>query len=107
MNGSRRNSIIHSKPKSVLPKNDEEVKYKDRESEKEEVMHITKEKKPKKKIKKIIIQESESDSETEEDEPQPQPQKQTRDFKSARNKKSVIKVHDNIKTNYNPNNYFV
>jgi hypothetical protein len=57
----------------------------------------------KKKKKKTIIIQSESDDDSEDDEEPPRPKKQ-REFKSARNKKSVIKVHGEP---FNPNNFFV
>lgn len=60
----------------------------------------------KKKKKKTIIIESDSDDNSDnndsDDEP-PRPKKQ-REFKSARNKKSVIKVHGE---KFNPDNFFV
>lgn len=60
----------------------------------------------KKKKKKTIIIESDSDDnsgDNDSDDEPPRPKKQ-REFKSARNKKSVIKVHGE---KFNPNNFFV
>ena len=57
----------------------------------------------KKKKKKTIIIQSESDDDSDEEEEPPRPKKQ-REFKSARNKKSIIKVHGEP---FNPNNFFV
>jgi len=92
--------------KKELPKKD--IKYKEKENseeEEEEIIYLSKKSKPKKKIKKIIIQESESETESEQEEIIKKP---VRNFKSARNKKSVIKVHQpSQEYNYNPNNFFV
>ena len=60
----------------------------------------------KKKTKTIIIQsESDNDSEDDNEEEEIKPKASQRSFKSARNKKSVIKVHGD-KT-FNPDNFFV
>jgi len=91
--------------KKELPKKD--IKYKEKEnSEEEEIIYLSKKSKPKKKIKKIVIQESESETESEQEEEIIK--KPVRNFKSAQNKKSVIKVHQpSQEYNYNPNNFFV
>jgi len=91
--------------KKELPKKD--IKYKEKENseeEEEEIIYLSKKSKPKKKIKKIVIQESESETESEQEEIIKKP---VRNFKSAQNKKSVIKVHQPEVYNYNPNNFFV
>lgn len=114
--------------KQYLPKNDKDIKE-DSEQE-EEIIYIKKDK-PKKKVKKIIIHQSssESDSSSEEDTRKAYALalasgtayhddqiklKTNREFKSARNKKSIVKVHDNNDNNkqpvnhtFNPNNFFV
>lgn len=94
--------------KKELPKKD--IKYKEKENseeEEEEIIYLSKKSKPKKKIKKIIIQESESETESE-SEQEEIIKKPVRNFKSAQNKKSVIKVHQpSQEYNYNPNNFFV
>lgn len=97
--------------KKILPKTNKEIVENSDVSE-AEIIHVRKEKKSKKKIKKIVIEESESETETEsESEIEEKPKKNSRDFKSMRNKKSVITVHEKPKTiynpNYNSNNFFV
>jgi hypothetical protein len=58
----------------------------------------------KKKKKKTIIIQSESDDDSDDDDDEPPRPKKQREFKSARNKKTVIKVHGE---KFNPDNFFV
>lgn len=94
--------------KKELPKKDIKYKEDSNSEEEEEVIYLSKKSKPKKKIKKIVIQESDTETETESEPEEEQiTKKPTRNFKSARNKKSVIQVHQPQEYNYNPNNFFV
>ena len=68
----------------------------DEEVVEEEVVIIEKKRKPRKTVKRIIVEESESETETDHESPDnsPEPPKiQEKKMKSQRNKKSVIKVH--------------
>ena len=95
-----------SNKKQYLPKTDVISS-----SEEEEIIYLKKNKDKKKKVKKIIIQESESESESSVESIKEIKLKTNRSFNSARNKKSIVKVHDNnIKqpsNNFNPCNFFV
>jgi hypothetical protein len=88
--------------KKLLPKLDNDL-HEDDSSSEEQVVVIKKKKKSKK--KKIIVVEEDSDDSSEEEEIKP-----VRSLKTQRNKKSVIKIHndkDNKPSNNNYKNYFV
>jgi hypothetical protein len=102
---------VKQEPEEPDDEDDDNVEQSSSSSEEEIVIKkksSVKKAKPvdKKKKKKTIIIQSESDddsnSDDNDDEP-PRPKKQ-REFKSARNKKSVIKVHGE---KFNPDNFFV
>jgi len=89
--------------KKLLPKLDNDL-HEDDSSSEEQVVVIKKKKKSKKK-KIIVVEEDSDDSSEEEEEVKP-----VRSLKTQRNKKSVIKIHndkDNKPSNNNYKNYFV
>ena len=105
-------ALTNKTKKQQLPKQDKELYKVESESEpEEEIIYVKKDKPKKKKVKKIIIHQSSSESESESEEEEIK-LKTNREFKSARNKKSIVKVHENNNNKqpvntFNPNNFFV
>jgi hypothetical protein len=101
-----------TKPKPVQTKQELQQEPDDNDdtssnSSKEEIIVKKKSSKKavdKKKKKKTIIIQSESDDDSDEEEEELPKAKKQREFKSARNKKSIIKVHGEA---FNPDKYFV
>ena len=84
----------NKKVKKAKVESDEEVD--------EEVVIIEKKRKPRKTVKRIIVEESESDTDHESPDISPEPPKiQEKKMKSQRNKKSVITVHSEPKDEEN------
>ena len=82
------------------------IEMSDSDNDSDESVIIIKKKtsKPKKKKKKIIIEESEESSSSGEDEEVITLPKPKREFTTQQNKKSIVKIHEKPKVNYD--NYF-